>query len=167
MKPTKMRNKQIYQATNTMRSRQLGAALSADLRKKHEKRSIRVVVGDTVKVTRGEYKDVEGKVSTVNLLAGRISVEGVKKEKGKGEKFDVLIHASNVVVTALKTDDPWRTKKLKGVIVKPTPSTTEATSPKTSTPETSKPEASTPKQKTSTPEASKPKTPKPKTEAES
>lgn len=114
MKPTKMRNKQIYRASHVVRSQQLGASLSKDLRKKHERRSVRVVIGDTVRVTRGEYKDVEGKVSKVDPISSRIAVEGVKKEKGQGEKFDVMIHASNVLVTSLKTDDSWRMKKLKG-----------------------------------------------------
>ena len=113
MKPTKMRNMQIYAATQNVRSRQLGAPLAPALRKKHERRSVRVVVGDTVKVTRGEYADVEGKVSSVSPASGRIAIEGVKKEKGQGEKFDVMIHASNVLVTSLNTDDSWRVKKLK------------------------------------------------------
>ena len=113
MKPTKMRNLQVYRATHKVRSRQLGAPLSPDLRKKHERRSIRVVTGDTVRVTRGEYKDVEGRVTTVTPLTGRIAIDGVKKTKGKGEKFDVMIHSSNVVVMALKTSDTRRQKKLK------------------------------------------------------
>ena len=114
MKPSKMRNKQIWQATHNVRSRQLGAALSSDLRQKHSRRSVRVVMGDTVKVVRGEYKDVEGKVSSVFAIGGRIAIEGVKKEKGKGEKFDVEIHSSNVVVTTLNSDDSRRMKRIRG-----------------------------------------------------
>ena len=43
-----------------------------------------------------------------------VTVEGVKKEKTKGDKFDVYIHTSNVVVTALNTSDKWRIAKLEG-----------------------------------------------------
>ena len=169
MKPTKMRNKQIYRASLTVRSRQLGGCLSKELQKKHERRSIRIVVGDTVKVIRGEYTDVEGKVSKVDIFSGRIAVEGVKKEKGQGEKFDVMIHASNIVLTSLKTDDSWRIKKLKGVSVPtasdkpqtpatPKPTTTPATPKPTTTPATPKPTTTpaTPKPTTT------PATPKPK-----
>ena len=114
MKPTKMRNNQIYRATYRVRSNQLGSALSKDLQKKYGKRSIRVVEGDSVKVVRGEYKDVDGKISKVSTSTSSISIEGIKKEKGQGDKFDVLIHASNVVVTSLNTNDSWRISKLEG-----------------------------------------------------
>ncbi len=53
MKPTKVRNYQIYRATYTTRSKQLGGHLSKDLQKKYGKRSIRITLGDTVKVIRG------------------------------------------------------------------------------------------------------------------
>lgn len=37
MKPTKMRNNQIYRATYQLRSKQLGSALSKDLQKNMER----------------------------------------------------------------------------------------------------------------------------------
>ena len=114
MKPTKMRNNQIYRASLRTRSNQLGSPLSKDLQKKYGKRSVRVVEGDTVKVVRGEYKDVDGKVASVSTQANSVAIEGIKKEKGQGDKFDVLIHTSNVVVTSLNSDDSWRMAKLEG-----------------------------------------------------
>ena len=66
MKPTKMRNLQIYKATLEFRSRQLASPLSKDLRKKYNKRSVRVIEGDTVLVVRGEYKEIVGKVIKSN-----------------------------------------------------------------------------------------------------
>jgi len=114
MKPSKMRNRQMWRASHSVRSRQLGAALSPDLRSRHSRRSVRVVAGDTVRVVRGEYKDVEGRVSRVFALAGRIAIEGVKKEKGKGEKFDVQIHSTNVVVTSLNGADSRRMARVRG-----------------------------------------------------
>jgi large subunit ribosomal protein L24 len=123
MKASKMRNKQIYRATYRTRSNQLGSALSKDLQKKYGKRSIRVVEGDTVKVVRGEYKDVDGKIAKVSTATSSIAIEGIKKEKSHGDKFDVLIHASNVVVTGLNTDDSWRIAKLEGKQPKTIPKT--------------------------------------------
>ena len=114
MKPTKMRNMQIYKATLEFRSRQLASPLSKDLRKKYNKRSVRVIEGDTVLVVRGEYKEIVGKVIKSNAAEGTIAIEDIKKEKGKGEKIDVMIHASNVVITSLDTSDKWRRARLEG-----------------------------------------------------
>ncbi len=121
MKPTKVRNYQIYRATYTTRSKQLGGHLSKDLQKKYGKRSIRITLGDTVKVIRGEYRGVDGKVSKIEMTRSSIAIEGIKKEKSRGEKFDIFIPASNVVVTGLNLDDHWRKTKLQGKKPKTTP----------------------------------------------
>ena len=112
VKPTKMRNRQIYRASQTLRSKQVSANLSNGLRSKYGRRSIRVVEGDTVMIKRGEYADVPGKVEKIDVESGRISVAGVKKEKAKGDKFDVMIHASNVLVTGLNLSDQRRRDKI-------------------------------------------------------
>jgi len=114
MKPSKMRNKQIYYATMQTTSSQLSGMLSKNLRKKYGKRSVRIVEGDSVKVIRGEFNGVDGKVTKVSASNGGLTIEGVKKEKLKGEKYDVFIHTSNIEVTGLNTDDKWRINKLEG-----------------------------------------------------
>ena len=112
MKPTKMRNKQLYRAINQVVNKQIGAPLSKDLRKKYSRRSVRIMVDDTAKVIRGEYKGITAKVSKISTNNSSIALEGNKKEKLKGEKIDVYIHSSNVIVTSLNTDDKWRIKIL-------------------------------------------------------
>ena len=114
MKPTKMRNKQIYYATMKTASAQLSSILSESLRKKYGKKSARVVEGDSVKVIRGEFTGVDGKVTKVSAANNGLTIEGVKKEKLKGEKYDVFIHTSNIEITGLNTDDKWRINKLEG-----------------------------------------------------
>lgn len=114
VKPTKMRNRMIYQATFQTRSKQLGSALSKDLQKKYGKKSTRAIEGDTITILRGEFKGVSGKITKISKEKTSVTVEGVKKEKTKGDKFDVYIHTSNVVVTALNTSDKWRIAKLEG-----------------------------------------------------
>ena len=114
MKATKMRNKQIYYATLKTSSKQLSSILSKNLRKKYGKKSVRVKEGDSVKVIRGEFTGVDGKVTDVSAADNGLTIEGVKKEKLKGEKYDVFIHTSNIVVTGLNTDDKWRINKLEG-----------------------------------------------------
>ena len=72
-----MRNMQIYKATLEFRSRQLASPLSKDLRKKYNKRSVRVIEGDTVLVVRGEYKEIVGKVIKSNAAEGTIAIEDI------------------------------------------------------------------------------------------
>ena len=130
MKATKMRNSQIYRATYTTRSKQLGSPLSKDLQKKYGKRSARITLGDTVKVVRGEYRGVDGKVSKIETSGSSIAVEGIKKEKSQGEKFDIFIPTSNVVITSLNLDDHWRKTKLEGKKPKATPKEVKPKEPK-------------------------------------
>ena len=112
MNPSKIRNKQIYRATNQFRGKQAGSHLSKQLRQKYGQRSVRILNGDTVKVIRGEFKGVDGKVVKVSTAKHTIAIEGIKKQKRKGDKIDVYIDSSNVVITNLNTDDKWRTARL-------------------------------------------------------
>jgi large subunit ribosomal protein L24 len=70
------------------------------------------MVNDTVKVIRGEYKGLTGKVAKISIESNSVAIEGNKKEKLKGEKIDVYIHSTNMVITSLNTDDKWRIKIL-------------------------------------------------------
>ena len=114
VKPTKMRNRMIYQATLQTRSKQMGGALSKDLQKKYGKKSVRIIEGDSVTILRGEFKGVDGKISKISTQKTSVAIEGVKKEKTKGDKFDVYIHTSNLVVKSLNSSDKWRMAKLEG-----------------------------------------------------
>jgi len=154
MKPTKIRNYQIYRAPYAVKSNQVGSPLSEELRKKYGKRSVRVVVDDSVRIIRGEYKGIDGKVTKVSIMKNSIAIEGIKREKLKGEKTDVYIPASNVVVTGLNTDDHWRKTKLEGNKPKSTPKEAKPEKPKESKPE--KPKESKPEK----PKESKPEKPK-------
>ena len=109
-----MRNRMIFQATLQTRSKQMGANLSKDLQKKYGKKSARVIEGDSVTILRGEFKGVDGKVSKISTQKSSVAIDGVKKEKTKGDKFDVYIHTSNLVINSLNGDDKWRMAKLEG-----------------------------------------------------
>ena len=107
-----MRNRQTYRATNQFASKQICAPISKDLRKKYSRRSARIMLEDTIRVIRGEYKGIAGKVSKISTESNSIAIEGNKKEKLKGDKIDVYIHVTNVIITALNTNDKWRLKIL-------------------------------------------------------
>jgi large subunit ribosomal protein L24 len=170
MKPTKIRNLQLYRASHNVLSKQLGSHLSKDLRQKYGTRSVRVTVGDTVRVLRGEYKGVDGKVKEVDTLKNAVTIEGIKKEKLKGGQFDVYIHSSNLLVTDLNTSDKWRIQKLEGTKIpkekEVKPKEKEETKPKPAEEkqkETTEPE-SQPKKESKKPTKT-PKEPKTKTAA--
>ena len=112
--PRKTRNQQIYYAAMQTASKQLSCSLSKELRKKYGKRSARIIEGDTAKIVRGEFAGVDGKVTKISIPDRGVNIEGVKKEKLKGDKFDVYVHTTNIILTVLSTNDKWRINKLEG-----------------------------------------------------
>ncbi len=92
----------------------LRASLADDLKSKYGRNSIRVKPGDSVKLVRGEYAGIEGKVQKVFPREGRVTIEGVTREKIAGGTTQIRIHASNLVVTTLNLDDKLRRQKLEG-----------------------------------------------------
>jgi large subunit ribosomal protein L24 len=92
--------------------------LTETLRNEYHKRNARVIKGDTVKVLRGEYKNVEGKVEKVKTHNSSLFVEGIQREASKGGKVKVQIHSSNVMITSLNLQDKERgdiIRKIKSV----------------------------------------------------
>jgi large subunit ribosomal protein L24 len=89
-----------------------GSPLSQDLREKYHRKSTKPRLGDSAKIVRGEFKDIEGKITNVDQAKGTVNVEGVTREKQKGGTSPVPIHSSNVVLTGLNLDDKARKKKL-------------------------------------------------------
>jgi large subunit ribosomal protein L24 len=82
------------------------------LREQYHRRSLRVIKGDNVRVVRGEYSGIEGKVEKINTARGSLSIEGIQREKVKGGNVKVQIHASNVTITGFNFDDKRRQKSL-------------------------------------------------------
>ncbi len=112
MKPTTLRNKMILLVPQHTRSKQLGSILSKVLKEKYHKNTMRVIEGDSVKVMRGEFKGIDGKVTHVSIEKKGVAIEGIKREKLKGGNVDIYIHASNVMITNLNLEDKWRQNKI-------------------------------------------------------
>jgi len=93
--------------------KKFGAALSKELREKHTIKAIRPVKGDGVRIVRGGYKGIEGKVSGVDARAGKLFIEGVTREKIAGGKVSPYpVDSSNVVITTLNLEDKLRRAKV-------------------------------------------------------
>ena len=93
-------------------SKMAASRLSNNLRQQYAKGSTRVIKGDTVKVMRGEYSGIEGKVEKVSINKGTLAIEGVQREKIRGGNVKVQIHASNVMIVGLNLDDKYRQNKI-------------------------------------------------------
>lgn len=102
-----------YTAHNWKKHRLLAAPLSADLRSEYGRRSIPVRTGDTVRISRGDFSGVEGKVTEIDTARQRLFVEGVTREKVSGTSEKVSVHCTKVMITKLNLDDKWRADSLK------------------------------------------------------
>ncbi len=102
-----------YTAPLHKRQRFMGARLSDELTKQYGTRSAAVVTGDTVKIMRGDFKGTEGKVQSVSLKDGTISVDGAISTKVDGTEVPRPIYPSNVLITKLAMDDPRRASSIK------------------------------------------------------
>ena len=110
-KPRKQR-KRLYNAPLHKLPKLMSAHLSPELREKYKRRSFPVRVGDKVKIMRGEFKGVEGKVIRVDRERQMVYIENVTIKKADGSSVNRPIHVSNVMITELNLDDPYRKKAL-------------------------------------------------------
>ncbi|MFZ1896920.1 50S ribosomal protein L24 [Methanoregula sp.] len=109
--PRKQR-KARYNAPSHMKSKFLNAPLSSALKEIYAKKTMRVIKGDTVKVTRGDHVGEEGLVDGIDTRNVKIIVHGVSSTKVDGTEVPRPIDASKVEITKLKIDDKRRVEKL-------------------------------------------------------
>lgn len=109
--PEKQR-KALYTTPLHKRQKLVAALLSKELRKEHNRRSLPVRKGDTVKVMRGDFKGHSGKVIEVNLESRRIKIEGVTVRKSDGSERFYPLPPSNVMLTKLELKDEQRSRIL-------------------------------------------------------
>ncbi|MFH0798096.1 MAG: 50S ribosomal protein L24 [Candidatus Woesearchaeota archaeon] len=88
------------------------STLSKELRKKHNKRNMRLRKGDTVKIMRGQFKGKKGKVDEIETKKDKIYIEGIEHIKKDGTKAFYPLKASNLMITELNLDDKKRKKIL-------------------------------------------------------
>lgn len=104
----------------------LASPLSPELQAKYNLRSFPVRKGDTVRILRGNYIGVEGKITRVDTRGYRVYIEGVTTEKTDGTTVQVPVNPSKITLAKLNLDDKWRKKALEGKAE--VPSSTRVTS---------------------------------------
>ncbi len=106
-KPGKQRNYR-RKAPQHVRRKMMSSHLSSELRKKLGKRSLPVRKGDEVKVMRGAFKGVSGKVELVKRKILKVFIDNAKIVKKSGDKVKVGIDPSNLLITSLNLSDEKR-----------------------------------------------------------
>ena len=82
--------------------------MSEELSREHRVDQLGVRKGDTVIVTRGNFRGVEGKITRVDKKSGKIYIEGISREKADGTAKLIAIHASKVALRQMVLDDKRR-----------------------------------------------------------
>ncbi|MFB6270652.1 MAG: 50S ribosomal protein L24 [Halobacterium sp.] len=111
--PRKQRNSSANASLHE-RHDQVRSTLSDDLREEYDQRQVRVNVGDTVEVMRGDDAGEEGEVVDVDLRSETVRVEDVTVEKADGEELPKPLDASNLRVIDLDLEDDVRAERLEG-----------------------------------------------------
>jgi large subunit ribosomal protein L24 len=106
-KPSKQR-KAMFQAPLHIRRKFMTAPLSDELVEKYGIKRLPIRKGDKVRIMRGEFTGVEGKVIRVDLRKMRIYVEGVTRQRMDGTPVFVPIHPSKVMIIELDLSDQKR-----------------------------------------------------------
>lgn len=101
-----------YTAPSHTKSKFLNAPLSESLKEKYKKKTLRVIKGDTVKVTRGDFTGEEGLVDAIDTKKAKLVVHGVSTTKADGTEVPRVIDPSKVEITTLNLDDKRREAKL-------------------------------------------------------
>ena len=103
-----------FTAPHHFRQRFVHAHISKELATKLgiKKRAIAVRKGDTVKIMAGKQKGKTGKVAEVDMLKGRITIEGIVKKNMKGKEKMVPMSTSNVYLVDLDLTDTLRNEKI-------------------------------------------------------
>ncbi len=109
--PRKQR-KALYTAPLHIRRKQISAHLGEELLLKYNRRSVPVVTGDEVKLTRGDHAGKSGKVARVDTKARKIIIDGITHKKADGTDVELPVDPSNCVVVRLNLEDQRRRDKL-------------------------------------------------------
>jgi len=114
--PRKQR-KQAAEAPWHQRHKRLAAHVDPALRKKRDwkiPRAIPLRKGDEVFVARGKFRGRKGKVISVDMTRGTVTIEGIKIKKTDEKEVARPLHPSNLIITSLDETDPRRREKLMG-----------------------------------------------------
>lgn len=109
MQPRKQR-KYRHNAPLHVRHRLISAHLDKALRKEYKKRSLPLRKGDEVKIMRGRFSGVRGKITRVDLKRLKAYVDSAKVKKVSGQEVEAALEPSNLLITKPDLEDKKRRK---------------------------------------------------------
>lgn len=90
----------------------LTAPLAEDLARRYGTKATSLREGDSIKVAKGEFKGLAGKINAVSLKKGTVSVEGAARIRKDGTKSYSPLKPSNLLITELNIEDKQRIASL-------------------------------------------------------
>ena len=91
----------------------VSAHLSKELRQKYKCRSLRLRVGDKIKVMRGAFRNKTGKVERISVSGQKVYITGIELTKRDGSKAMRPIHPSNILIQEPDISDKRRFGEVK------------------------------------------------------
>ena len=90
----------------------MAAHLAPDLRGKYSTRSLSIREGDTVKVMKGEFAGLTGKINRVELKKGTVYIDGAERIRKDGTKSFFPLRPSSLLLVDLSIEDKRRAASL-------------------------------------------------------
>lgn len=116
-KPRKQRSA-LQKVKNHQVSKLFTAPIDESLQEIYGIKRIPVRVGDSVRIIKGEFVGIEGKVTSMNKKTRKLIIEEATLQKQSGENYFVPISVSNIIITKFETEkagkkiDPWRENRI-------------------------------------------------------
>ncbi len=90
----------------------LSVSLAPELRTRYGTRNVAVRKGDSVKVVKGQFKSVTGKVNRVDARKGVVYVDGAERVRKDGTKSFFPLQPSSLLLSEVYIDDKRRVASL-------------------------------------------------------
>ncbi len=110
-KVSKQRKYRINSALHQKRNF-LAAPLAPDLKTRYGTRNLTVREGDTVKIMKGEFRGLTGKINSVNLRKSTVYVDGAERVRKEGTKSFFPLRPSSLMLVEISVEDKKRAASL-------------------------------------------------------
>jgi large subunit ribosomal protein L24 len=90
----------------------VSVSLAPELRKRYGTRNITLRKGDTVKVLKGDFRSLIGKVNSIDIRRTEVYVDGAERVRKDGTKSFFPLEPSCLLITEVYVEDKMRNASL-------------------------------------------------------